>query len=123
MALADACFLPAGPDDTAARPAANELRRLHALMARHLCAAHTCDKRRKRAHLQAVAQAHHRRSGGGDAVVAASIGASLAAFWLLLALAASGDGRGGRPLRRLGSVRAPLAAAAEACLPTKVHGD
>lgn len=57
LALAERCLPPPGEQGAAAREQAVALRRLHGLMEQHLCQAHTCDKRRKRSHLMAVAQA------------------------------------------------------------------
>ncbi|KAL4457552.1 hypothetical protein ABPG75_012417 [Micractinium tetrahymenae] len=59
--------------------------RLHALLAGQLCQAHTCDKRRKRRHLQAAVKMH-RRQPLTDAITAATAAVVLCTFWLVLAL-------------------------------------
>ena len=70
LALADRCFgASAGTDGVGSNitSAAGSAwrRQQHDLLARHLCPAHTCDKRRKRVHLQAAAKVGAIGASGG----------------------------------------------------------
>lgn len=60
LTLADACLPPGG--EGGAPPS---LAAMHRLLAQQLCQAHTCDKRRKRQHLHAVAKVGRRWRMGG----------------------------------------------------------